>query len=152
MDESDSTSRRIETLKSLVAEYALLDYGVAIDKHTERLRVCDIRDSVNENHPHDTLRVYITRRSLKHFVEERKIQLEKRHGEEEILSYLYFAIENLPETVVNFEKYEREEPSKHFYARDYSALEMPQLRVLVEKRGDCLEICSIHFKKLRKEK
>ncbi|MCX6703340.1 MAG: hypothetical protein NTV02_01455 [Candidatus Zambryskibacteria bacterium] len=89
MDDIASISRRIARLKKLVRAYFILPVGAIIERHTELLRVFDIRGSVHsKKHPHHMLRVYISRRFLKHFVESRKAELERNHTKEEALALI----------------------------------------------------------------
>lgn len=142
-----SLSRRIENIKKLVDIYFKLEKGMLIERHLEQVRVFSIRSSVNKKHPHKNKHVYISRRALKHFVESRKEELLKHHTQEQVVENIYFAIDFLQETVVQFEYYEYEPPRNHFYTKNYSHLQKPKVRVLVEERGDFLEIISIHFRK-----
>jgi len=143
---TESIFRRISTIKRLVKIYYDLPYGQLIDKHSELLRVFDIRGSIHVFHPHKMMRVYISRRALKHFVESRKIELDKYHSPEETLKSFYFAIDSIRETITNFDDYEIR-LSKYFYTKDYSIVDRPQIRIILEINNDNLEIISIHFKK-----
>lgn len=147
--ESSSTSKRIKNIKQLVQDYFVLEYGELIDKHTDRLRVFDIKSSKERKHHHSGKRVYITRRSLKHFVEKRKNELSKYRTESDIFERLTFAIEHIQETILEYDKYEEDRtrtPPGHFYTKDYSSLGMPNLRILLDETDDhMVEICSIHF-------
>jgi len=137
-------------LANLIGEYYGLPNGFIIDKATEILRVAKIEDGKHaENHPHYQHRVYITRRAVKHFVEERKAELSINHTPAEVLTKITFAAEQIPEIIINFDRYEYE-PPKHFYTRHY--LGEPSIRILCEKKDRHLEICSIHFVKKKKEK
>ncbi len=55
----------------------MMDYGAPIENYIELLRVFTIRGSSYAKHPHKMMRVYISRKSLKHFVESRKYELAK---------------------------------------------------------------------------
>src|SRR3990167_3190704 len=128
-------SRRINKIKDLAKGYYLLNKGDLIEKHDKL--------------PHKNNRVYISRRSIKHFVEERKIQLAKYHPEAEVLLRICFAIEQIPEVITNFDRYEFEpNPEKFFYTKHYPG--EPSIRILCERsknKNKTLEICSIHYKK-----
>ena len=140
--------RRLSHLKRLAKIYVNLKTGDLINKHLELHRIFTIKNSKYPEHPHKETRVYISRRSLKHFVESRKHELGKRHSVEQITEIICFALDSLQETITNFDVYELE-PPKHFYIRDYSHVGKPQLRVLLEHNEDRLEIISIHFKTRR---
>jgi hypothetical protein len=150
---SSSADDKIAKLIELAREYYPMEEKAAIIKFTELLRVCDIRGSRHAVHPHDGYRVYISRRALKHFVEERKADLKKRHTDEEALQRICDAIESICDVVINFERYELEpDEGKHFYTKDSVMAGIPSLRVLLESDSEdewTLEICSIHFTKPR---
>ncbi len=80
-----SIPRRLNKIKRLTREYYDLDHGSLIEKHTELLRAFDVRGSKHKGHPHKNIRVYISRKSLKHFVESRKKELSKNHTAEQTL-------------------------------------------------------------------
>lgn len=153
---SGSKSSKTNTLLELTGEYYRLDIGVLIEKPTELLRVTEVKDSKHEKHPHKEHRVYISRKALKHVVEERRTQLTKHHTPVEVLQKISFAIEQMPEVIVNFDKYEYEvSPEKHFYTKHYKG--EPSIRILCEIKTDeakdvVLEICSVHFRKQQKDK
>lgn len=140
-----SMPRRLAHLKKLVKIYADLEPSNLINNHLELLRVCTIQNSKHSDHPHDMVRVYISRKALKHFVESRIYELRKRHSPMQIMETICFALDSIQETVTNFDLYELK-PPKHFYTKDYSFLGKPQLRILLEHTDDKLEIVSIHFR------
>lgn len=140
-----SIPRRLNHLKKLAKIYIELPTRSFINKHLELLRVCTIQNSIHSEHPHHMVRVYISRKALKHFVESRSYELQKRHTPEQIMETICFVLDSIQETVTNFDLYELE-PPKHFYTKDYSSLGKPQLRILLEHTGDKLEIISIHFR------
>lgn len=92
------------------------------------------------------MRVYITRRALKHVVESRKEQVLIRHTEEEALEAVCFALDHMPETIIHFDKFEYEPPT-YCYQKDFAPEGKPMLRIALELRAGRLEIKSIHFKK-----
>lgn len=152
----DELPARIQSVIELVGVYYRLPDKALIEKHDERLRVTDIKDNVHgDKHPHNGSRVYITRRALKHVVEERRTELMKNHPPAEVLGKISYAVEQITEVINNFDKYGYEyEPGKeqrqekHFFAKHYPG--EPSIRILCEKTGEGLEICSIHFKKQQK--
>ncbi len=146
MPQHESIPRRLNVIKRLAREYFLLDSGALIEKHAEPLRVFDIRSSKHAKHPHWKSRVYITRRALKHIVESRKQELLRNHTEEEAMAAISFAIQHLPETIIDFDKYELEPPSQ-CYTKDFSHAGKPMIRVALEEKDGHVEIKSIHFKK-----
>ncbi len=135
-------------IKRLAGEYFLLNRGELIEKHEELLRIADIRGIQCSRHPHRTYRVYISRRSLKHFVEERKAAFLVNHSEEDTMEAILFGIDMIPDAIIDYDRHEHEPkhmPPKHFYLKDYSHLGRPSLRILVEEKKTWLEIRSIHF-------
>ena len=144
-----STAERIARIKMLAQEYFVLPDKALIEKYDERLRIFDIEESRHDKHPHKNIRVYMSRRSLKHFVEERKHDLLKRHSPEETIEVISFVLDSLKETVTNFDVYEFE-PPKHFYTKDFSQLGRPAIRVLLNDADDGLEIRSMHLNKYRR--
>ncbi len=148
---------RLNKIKQLAREYFLLEKGALIERHVELLRIfdIDIRLVRCADHPHLGYRVYISRMALKHVVEERKFELEKHHDEQKVLNMIYFVIEKIPETIIDFDRHElepKQNPPKYFYSKDFSHLDRPMIRILVEKKGMALEIRSIHFRKRDKTK
>lgn len=159
MPDYKSIPRRIASLKKLARTYYCLLGGALIEKFEEPLRIFDVRGSRHNNrHPHRAARVYITRRALKHFVEERRFELRKRHSDDEAIERICVAIEYLPDVIIDFDRYEYEPDighiGRHFYTKDHTDERIPSLRVLVESdSGDKkLYIVSVHFTKHRKTK
>lgn len=146
--------RRIILIRELAKNFYLLPDKALIDKPNDMLRVADIISIQHINHPHKDYRIYISRRALKHIVEERKSQLLKHHNEIEVLLRICFIVEQMPEIILNFDKYEYErDPQKYFYTKHYDA--NPSVRILCitsKQRDNALEICSIHFRKQTKDK
>lgn len=150
MNDEPSIPKRLAKIKALVSEYFPLEKGALIDKHSELLRVVDIRGARCTEHPHRKCRVYISRRAVKHVVEERKDAYLINHTEEETIEAICFAIDTIPETLMDYDKYEhqpKEKPPTHFYAKDYSNLGKPGIRIVVEHKNNTLEIRSIHFRR-----
>lgn len=140
---------KTKTLVELAGEYYRLDDRVLIEKPDELLRIADIGDK--EKHPHKEHRVYASRKAIKHVVEKRRLELSKNHTPVEVLQKICFAVEQIAEVVVNFDRYEYEtNEEKHFYTKHYSG--NPSIRILCQQKGKTLEICSVHFIKQQKEK
>lgn len=134
----------------MLREYFLLEDGVLIEHHQEVLKLVEV-DTALTAHPHFGKRVYISRRALKHVVESRKRDLLKKHTLEETLLIVLFAVESIPEVVVDFDHYELEPTNKHFYTKDFSSAGMPKVRVLMELDNDQLLIKSVHFMRRTKK-
>ena len=150
----ETLEKRIERIKKLAREYYSLEKGVLIEKHTELLKIFDIKgfDTVDK-HPHKDKRVCISRKAIKHFVERRKAELEKNHTTEEVLRKVSFALNEIPNIVLHYDLYTREreksenEKEKHFYTKNYTHQGEPSIRILFDERGDTLEVRSLHFTK-----
>lgn len=142
-----SIPRRIARIKKLAREYYDMPDKTFIEKPLERLRLFDIRASKHgTKHPHKMKRVYISRKALKHFIERRKGELSKSHTKEETLKKIDFALEQIQEVITDFDRYEYE-PEKHFYSKNYQSAGEPQIRILLEEKGDVLEVRSFHFRR-----
>jgi len=143
---ADNIPSKIKRIKRLAEEYFTLPDGALIEKHTERLRIAKVENSNNKKHPHIDFKIYITRRSIKHFVERRKADLSKNHEMLEVLTMILFAAEQTSEVIINFDKYEYEvDPEKYIYTKHYP--NRPSVRIVCEQKNDSLEICSMHFSK-----
>jgi hypothetical protein len=132
-------------LRKYIVLYYGLSYGALIEKPNELLRLFDVPHT-----PHgDKLRIYISRRSLKHFVESRTYQLGKNRTSEQVLTKLYFAIENVEGTILIPDIYEKISENKYRYTKHFSG--SSALRVIVEQipQTNRLEIVSIHFTRHR---
>ncbi len=140
-----------EILEKLIIEYFYLEHGVLIERHLELLKITKIEKPADPNHPHLEMKIFISRRALKHFVESRKRELVVHHSEEDSLQSLLFAVKNLKEVICDFDIYEYRPPNCHFYLKNYSHIGKPNLRILVETINEKLEIISIHFKKNTKK-
>lgn len=141
---------RIATLKKIACEYYSLPDKALIERHTELLRVFDVRGSKHKGkHPHKMWEVCIRRKALKHIVESRRVELGVRHSEEEALASIYLLLDKLQEVITDFDLYTFE-PPKHVYTKGYSNPTRPFIRVLVDEVEDRLEIRTIHFSKDKK--
>lgn len=148
MDEPNLGLRRIQKLKELASMYFELPHKAHIKKPDQLLLLFSIRASKKKKHPHKGHKVYISRRALKHFVERRKSELSKNHSRDEVLQYIFFALDKIKEILTNYDSYEPS-GSRYIYTKDYTASDTHLLRVIVDKKDTTLEICSIHFKTKR---
>ena len=146
------SSEVIEKLLELAKFYIQLEKGCSIENHTELIEIFNILNSKNDKHPHRDMGVYISRKSLKHFIERRKEDFSKYHSNEQLSDIINFIINNINEVIINFDSYEYKPPRDHFYKKDYSHLGKSWIVVLLEEKGDCLEVKSIHIKKNKKKK
>lgn len=145
------SSETIEKLLELAKFYLSLEKGSHIENHTELIEIFKIIDSKNDKHPHKDMLVYISRKSLKHFIERRKEDFSKYHSNEQLNDIVTFIINNINEVIINFDEYRYKPPTNHFYEKDYSHLGKSWLVILLEERNNCLEIKSIHIKKNKKK-
>jgi glutaredoxin-related protein len=115
-----------------------MDYGVLIDNHLELIKF-----DYDYN-------IYISRKALKHFVESRKKEMFETHTEQEIFDKLYFAIDNIINTYMDYDKFEIEKSGRLIYIKYFTELRNSNLRIVFEEVLNHLEICSIHFQKYKK--
>lgn len=115
-----------------------MDYGQFIDNHLELICIS------YQN------QLYISRRSIKHFVESRKKEMIDNHDDTEIFDKLYFAIDNIINTYVNNDENFIQENIRLAYIKYFTELRGSSLKIIFEKNNTKLEICSIHFKKYKK--
>ena len=115
-----------------------MDPRFAIDHHLELIRL---------NNDYD---IYISRKSLKHFVESRKKEMTGTYSAEEIHFKLCFAIDNIILTFTKYDKIEQSSLNKLIYIKSLKKLRNFSLSIVIEQVGDRFEICSIHFKKHKK--
>lgn len=109
--------------------------GVLIHNHLELLRF-------DKDHE-----IYISRKSLKHFVESRKKEMFNTHSKAEIFKKLYFAIDNVVHTYLNFDSILVKEGNRFIYVKYFENIKMINLRIVLEAVLDRYEVCSIHFQK-----
>ena len=72
------------------------------------------------------------------------------HTEQEIFDKLYFAIDNVLNTYIKFDKFETEKTGRLIYIKYFTELRNSNLRIVFEEIVNHLEICSIHFQKYKK--
>jgi hypothetical protein len=115
-----------------------MDQGILIDNHLELIRF-----DYDYN-------IYISRKALKHFVESRKKEMFETHTEQEIFDKLSFAVNNVINTYIDYDKFEIEKSGRFIYIKYFTELRKSNLRIVFEKVLNNLEICSIHFQKYKK--
>ena len=121
----------------MIRIYYDIDYGKPIDKYLELIQI-----NLDYN-------IYISRRSLKHFVESRKKEMVDSHTKDDILNKLYFAIDNIILTYKNHDDLSVNN-NRLIYVKYFSELRESSLRIVLDATGNKLEICSVHFKKYKK--
>jgi hypothetical protein len=94
--------------------------------------------------------LFISRRSLKHFVESRKVELIRKHTQNEVLSRLFLAVENVVEIYTNSDKTSLQENNRTVYTKYSINRTQHSIRLVLEQVENKLEICSIHFQKSKK--
>jgi hypothetical protein len=112
-----------------------MDPGSLIDNYLDIIRFDD-----NYN-------LYISRKSIKHFVESRKKEMSETHTKDEVFNKLYFAIDNVILTYSTFDKLTPKDSNRFIYVKYFENLKMIKLRIVLELVDDRLEVCSIHFQK-----
>lgn len=94
----------------------------------------------------DLIQLYISRRSLKHFVERRKTEMCVHKDKDDILDRLYFAVEHLEDVVIVYDKLEINNNS-YIYSKHFNARYKANIRIVIESVSNHFEIKSIHFHK-----
>lgn len=118
-------------------------YGIPNGNHIENPgELLPLFSIAKRMHPHDGFTVYISRRSLKHFVERRKDDFKK-----ETMTRIYTIVENIENTVLNFESFEENDLGKFFYIQKYASNNKYFIRILLETKDRRLEIISMHLRK-----
>ncbi len=119
----------------MIKIYYDIDYGKPIDKYLELIQI---------DHDYD---IYISRRSLKHFVESRKKEMVDNHTKDEILNRLYFAVDNIITIFKDCDDLSIGEDGRFIYKKYFESIKKINLRIVLESNNNRLEICSIHFQK-----
>lgn len=132
--------------------FTTLKKKVFISDHKALISVFIINKTKHIKHPHKNKKVYMSRMALKHFTENRMENFMKSYSREKSLELIMFLLNNLIETISNFDKYEYEPPNNYSYMKEYYEEERPSVvRVILEERENWLEIISIHpSKRLKK--
>ncbi len=121
----------------MIRDYYNLEDGVYIDKHTELLKIT--------TNP----KVYISRRSLKHFIERRKTELSINYDKQQVLSRLNNAIDCVEIVLQKYDSLIKEE-YKTIYTKHFEQYFKSSLRVVIEFVDGVLQVKSIHFQKTKK--
>lgn len=69
------------------------------------------------------------------------------HTKDEVLNKLYFAIDNIINVYANYDEYKINDLNRLIYTKYFESTKSVNLRVVLEKNDNRLEICSIHFQK-----
>ncbi len=147
---SKSNDTELQTIRMLVKDYFELPYGFHIEQHTRLHKILMIESLQYPNHPCTGLAVYISRKSIKHFVESRKTELSKNHNTENSLRMIYFAIDSVADVIGNFDTFNQKTSDKISFTKRYDYLKSYSIRVILEFKDSHLEIVSIHFTKIKK--
>jgi hypothetical protein len=94
--------------------------------------------------------LFISRRSLKHLVESRKVELIRKHTEKEVLNRLFLAVDNIVRIYINSDKISLQENNRTVYTKYSIDRTQHSIRLVLEQVENRLEICSIHFQKSKK--
>ncbi len=95
----------------------------------------------------DNYNIYISKKALKHFVESRKKEMINTHSKDEVLSKLYFALDNVITVYLYFDELIPKHSDRFIYVKYFENLKKVNLRIVFELISNRLEICSIHFQK-----
>ena len=112
-----------------------MDAGKLIDNYLQLIKI------------DDNCSIYISRRSLKHFVESRKKEMIDGHSKEEILDKLYFAVDNIINIYSNYDEIKTENLNRVKYTKHFIDIREHSLSIVFDVFFNRYEICSIHFKK-----
>ncbi len=135
-----------EIIKNLIENYLNLATGEPIEKPDELLFVFNLKSFTKD------ISVFIKRKSLKHFVESRLRELEKKRTRTRVLEILFFQIENIEKVFLDNHEYEKDSLSRQVIKKDFSHKGYPNLCIVFEKINSHIEIVSVHFKKVKKVK
>jgi hypothetical protein len=138
-------------LLELAQKYLCLPDKSLIEEPFEFLYVGTIPASRISIHPFRGYEIVISRRALKHFVDKRRAEMEKRHSHQEILEAVLFALRKIQEVIILHDSYEYI-PPRHYFTKAFPYLNKALIRIITDQKKDRLEICSIHFKTNRANK
>lgn len=133
-----NTNNNKNKIKKLIKIYLKLGNGVLIHSHNELICI-SLKHSI-----------YISRRSLKHFVERRKAELLVRYTLNEMIDRLYFVINCIEDVYKNKDSFEINELGRTIYTKNYNNLDRSSIRIVFEPKKGMHEIVSMHFKKNKK--
>ncbi len=122
----------------MIFQYLELNPGEPIEKYKELLCICFKPE------------VYISRRALKHFVESRSREM-KLKSKEEVLYYLYFAVESAESVILNYDSLIKQNiETKYIYSKHFGSELKSSIRIVTEMIDSHQEVKSIHFQKNKK--
>lgn len=133
-----NTQNNKNKIKKLIRIYLKLGNGVLIHNYEELICISSLHN------------IYISRRSLKHFVERRKTELNIRYERLDVLKRLYFVIDSIEDVFENKDTYEVSDMGRMIYTKNYNNLDRSSVRIVLESTENRLEIVSMHFKKNKK--
>lgn len=133
-----NTNHNKNRIKKLIKIYLKLGNGVLIHSYNELICI-SLKHSI-----------YISRRSLKHFVERRKAELIVRYNLNEMIDRLYFIINCIEDVYENKDSFEINELERMIFTKNYNNLDRSSIRIVLESKENRLEIVSMHFKKNKK--
>lgn len=115
-----------------------MEKGDHVDYQTELLQI-------DYSYP-----LFISKRALKHFVESRKAELQKKHIEIDVLDRLFLAIDSIILVYTTSDKIDLQDNNRTVYTKYSRHRTQHSIRLVLEQVGNRLEICSIHFQKNKK--
>jgi phage-Barnase-EndoU-ColicinE5/D-RelE like nuclease3 len=125
-----------QILITLIKDFFKLPKGVFISEPNQKIKILEF-----ESRP-----VYISRKSLKHFVESRKDNLSNLEEEKQLFLILEL-INDLPNVILNSDKFlnnKKKRKNSFLYIKKIDSAKTPR-GVVVEKIENHFEIVSIHF-------
>lgn len=126
-------------IKRLIKEYCYLEDGFHIENYLDLILICD------------EMNIYISRRSLKHFIERRKKELLKNNNLNKTIEILISMVLYIDDIIKNpdFIKIEKLK-DKIIYEKVYDEKRFLSIRVVTEIVKNNQEVKSLHFVKIKK--
>ena len=132
----------IENIKTLILKYYFMQYGEKVDNHDELNFVSNFKNKIEETDK----KVYISNRSLKHFVESRKESYTIKHNDEYALSQMQKMFDVVMEIIeygtIKIEI--KDEKERIVFEYDLRHHQMRKHRIVGELRGGNIEIITFH--------
>ncbi len=92
--------------------------------------------------------MYISKRSLKHFVESRSGELINKYDDEYILNRLNSIIDNIENILHNYDLFEIKD-NRLYFSKEFSIINLSAIRIVLEFIDNHYEIVTMHFQKLK---
>ena len=132
----------IGNIKTLILKYYFMQYGEKVDNHDELNFVSNFKNKIEETDK----KVYISNRSLKHFVESRKESYTIKHDDKYALSQMQKMFDVVTEIIEygTFKIEIKDEKERIIFEYDLRHHQMRKHRIVGELRGGNIEIITFH--------